>query len=200
MNLSFNEENHTYTIDGKIVPSVTQIIKETVGGGWSASEWYLTRGKAIHLCATFIAQGKEFKYDERLAGYVKALRKFFYELEPFVIGSEMAVGSQLYQFAGTLDLVCKIGGRKYIADYKHSIDKIRIPLQVGGYSQAYKETTGEEINFGIGIEIRENGTYSATDTIGLKIPRNEFLALRTAYRIRERCGELTSQRKDKSNG
>ena len=190
MNITFNEEDHTYTIDGCPVPPVTHVIKNTVGTGWEASPWYLQRGKAIHACAAFIAQGIDFKFDERLAPYVAALKKFFKEIHPEVYGQEIRVGSSLYQFAGTLDLNCKISTNNCLIDWKHSIDKHRIPLQLGGYSLAFKETFGKEINYGFGVEIRENGTYNMTKIIDLHIPRNEFLALRTTYRIKERCGEI----------
>ena len=83
MNITFNEEDHTYTIDGCPVPPVTHVIKNTVGTGWEASPWYLQRGKAIHACAAFIAQGIDFKFDERLAPYVAALKKFFKEIIRF---------------------------------------------------------------------------------------------------------------------
>jgi hypothetical protein len=195
MNIDFSEADHTYKLNAQTVPSVTQVIKETVGTCWQTSEWYLTRGKAIHACAAFIAEGKQFKFDERLSGYISAIKKFFHECEPVEAGSEIIVGSLLYLFAGTLDLKCKIGGRKYLIDYKHSLDKVRIPLQLGGYSQALKETTGEEFNFGIGVEIHENGTYIMTDTLELKIARNQFIALRVAYTTKEKCGELSTQKK-----
>jgi hypothetical protein len=198
--LIFDEKTHSFILDGFKIPSVTQIIAETTGTAWKAAPWYMERGKAIHACAAFIAQGKEFKYDERLSRYVAALRKFFKEVNPEVLGKEIRVSSQTFQYAGILDLACKIYAHYSIIDWKHSCDKIRIPLQLGAYSQAYKETFGKEINSGYGVEIHENGTYVMTERIDLRIPRNEFLSLRTTYRIKERCGELSFQKKEKSNG
>ena len=196
MNIEFNPDTHIYTLDGKVVPSVTQVISEITGHGWQADEWYLQRGRATHACAAFIAQGKEFKHDERINGEVVALRKFFNEVNPIVYGQEIRVVSPLYLFAGTEDLSCRIIYDSLI-DWKHSLDKIRTPLQLGGYSQAHKETFGKEINYGYGVEIHTNGTYKMTERINLKIPRMEFLALRTAYRIKERCGTLTTQQEGK---
>jgi hypothetical protein len=197
--ITFDEEKHEYKDGGKTIPSVTQIISEITGTQWNAAPWYLERGRAIHACAAFIAEGKQFKFDERLSGYVEALKKFFNETEATEIKSEMLVFSSLYRFAGMLDLKCKIGDRKYIIDFKHSIDKIRIALQLGGYSQACKDHGGEEINFGIGVQIKENGDYRFTDSINLRIPRNEFLALRTAYRIKEKCKTLSLQKEGKDD-
>lgn len=194
MNLEFNESDHTYKIDGRAVPSVTQVIGETVGHGWTAEQWYLDRGRAIHRCAEFVGQGKDFKYDERLAGYVAALRKFFRETKAHIITSELRVGSVVYQYAGTLDLIAKIGTRNIVIDWKHSIDPVRIKLQIGGYAIACRETVGIEYMFGAGVQIKESGDYSMTDIFQLRIPAMEFLSLRTCYRIKEKCKELSYQK------
>jgi hypothetical protein len=190
---TFDEKTHTYAIDGNPVPSVTQIISEIVGVAWTAAPWYLERGKAIHKCAEFIIKGKEFKFDDRLAGYITALKSFFKIVKPELIGCEQVVYSQTYRFAGTLDLGCKIGGVKTIIDWKHSIDKNRIPLQLGGYSVALKEMTREEFNHGIGVQIKEDGTFQMTEKTDLRRPRNEFLSLRTAYAIKVCCNALTQK-------
>ena len=42
---TFDEETHTYMIDGRPVPSVTQVVSEFIAC-WMASEWYLKRGTA----------------------------------------------------------------------------------------------------------------------------------------------------------
>jgi hypothetical protein len=199
MKIDFDQATHIYKIDGFPVPSVTQIIRETVGIGWGAAEWYLTRGRAIHACAAFIAQGKEFKFDDRLTGYVAALKKFFAEVKPIDCMSEMPVGCSFYRYCGTVDLVCTIGSYRAIIDYKHSFDKYRIALQLGGYSVAIKEASGFDIKIGFGVQIKENGTYQMTDKIDLRTPRNEFLALRTTYAVKERLGELSSQKEKKEN-
>ena len=206
INIEFNHDLHRYTVNGEIYPFVTGIISETVGHGWGAADWYLQRGRAIHACAKLIADGKQFKSDPRLDGYITALRKFFAELKPCEIKSELPVASVIYRFAGMLDLVAMVNGKWCIIDYKHSVDKIRIPLQLAAYSIAFNETLNanlnityaKEINIGYGVQIRENGTYSMTEAINLKIPRYEFLALRTTYRIKDACGNLSKQKVDKT--
>jgi hypothetical protein len=185
-----DEATHIYTVDGKPIPNVTTIIEKTVGGGWKAGEWYLQRGKVIHACAAMIAEGKQFNYDERVAGYVQALRRFFDEVKPTDCESEKRVFSGLYWFAGTIDLVCKIGGIRCVVDYKHTLDTKRIGLQLGGYAVAAADSEKYGVFYGYGIEIRENGTYSMTEKIHLGRPRREFLALKATYNIKERCGVL----------
>lgn len=191
--ISINEQ-HEYTLNNSRIPGVTEIIKEITGCSWSAAPWYLDRGRAIHKCAEFLIKGKQFKFDDRLSGYITALKSFFSIVKPELIGSEVLVYSETYKFAGILDLACKISGIKTIIDWKHSIDKIRLPLQLGGYSAAYKDTWKEEFNQGIGVQIKDNGTFQMTEKIDLRRPRNEFLSLRTAYAIKERCQTLSKQK------
>lgn len=193
--IMFDEKTHTYYDHLGEIPGVTKIIGEILGKGWQASKWYLQRGKAIHACAALIAQGKKFKYDERLKGYIAALEKFFAEVKPelkFGFG-ERIVTSKLYRFAGTIDLPCGINKKYSIIDYKHSFDMERLRLQLGGYSQAMKEETGIEINIGYGVRIQEDGNYQMTRAYDLRIPRNEFIAIRTVYGMKERmklnCGQ-----------
>jgi hypothetical protein len=196
MELFFNESDHTYKIDASPVPSVTQVISEILGCGWQAEPWYLQRGKVIHRCAELIFKDKEFQFDPRVAGEVAAIRKFKKEVNPEVKALEMRVYSTLHRYAGTLDLVGLLSNKLFLLDWKHSIDKIRVPLQLGGYAQAYKESNGIDINIGYGVHLKENGLYQMTEAIDLRRSRPEFLALRTAYRIKEKCGSLTSQQKE----
>lgn len=196
--IDFDPIAHEYKIHGQPVPSVTQIISEVIGHGWSAAKWFLDRGKAIHACAAFIAEGKKFKYDERLVGYVQALERFFKETKAEPIQIEMLVASKTFHYAGTLDLICKIRNKKYIIDWKHNYDKTRTPIQIAAYSRALVEMSQENIIFGYGVEIRENGTYFMSEKIPLGIAGNVFLALRTAYSIKEKCGNLSKQKEQKN--
>lgn len=200
MKIEFNEAEHLYTIDGVHVPSVTQVIKEAIGCGWEAGQWYLDRGRAIHACAEMIYHGKNFKFDERLAGYIEALKKFFAEVKPSPLGDatkpELLVGSKVYGFCGTIDLPCRINGKTCIIDYKHSMDKVRIPLQLGGYSIALEETFNLKAMLGYGVQIKDNGTYQMSEAFDLRRSRYEFLALRTTCAIKARCGDTPSQNGD----
>lgn len=200
MKIELSKIDHTYKLEGRAVPGVTSIIKEILGESWQVNPWYLERGRAVHACAAFIAQGKEFKFDERISEEVAALKKFFSEVKPEIIGSEIFVGSSLYRYCGTLDFSCKIGGKLVLIDYKHSLDPVRTVIQIGGYAQAYKETAGIEALLGYGVEIRSNGTYSMSDKIDIRSARNQFLAIRTAYGLKEKVGNLTSQKEKKENG
>lgn len=192
MIIKFDEKVHKYHLDGAPVPSVTQIIGATIGHGWQAEQWYLDRGKAIHACAKLISEGKKFSFEPRLSGYVAAIENFFKTVKPVLsFGSgEILVASKIFQYCGTIDLLCKIGNCNAIVDYKHSFDYERIALQLGGYAQASKETIGIDFKAGYGVQIKPDGNFLMTSKIDLEKSKREFLALRTTYKIKERCGTL----------
>ena len=106
------------------------------------------------------------------------------------------VYSRFYKYAGTIDLPCVINNKKVIVDYKHSIDHDRLKLQCGGYARAMLEDKGVIFKYGVGVEIRDDGTYSMTELFPLQTPINEFLALRTTYAIKERMELLSYQQKE----
>lgn len=191
----FNAERHEYTIDGRRVPYVTQVLADLVPG-WRASDWFMQRGRAVHACAALIAQGKEFTADERIKGQVSACRKFFAHIQPKVKGIEVQVYSSKLQYAGTADLIAKIPGRFVVADYKATLTET-VPLQCAAYAIAYEEQGGERVSYGMGVELHENGTYRLSDIYDLRRYKSEWVAMLTTYRVRERLGCLTQE---KDNG
>lgn len=196
--VEFDAETHTYKVNGRPVPSVTRVITRTIGSGFESIRdpaYYLQRGRAIHACAAFIAQGVEFEHDPTIDGWVQALRKFWREVQPKPLHWETPLGSSRYLFAGTPDLLADMGGkfRNVLVDYKSSLSAHRCRIQLGGYSLALSETLGISCNYGIGVHLRGDGTYRATAPIDLRTARNEFLALRTTFSILE---QVTTEPKE----
>jgi hypothetical protein len=177
-----------YTIDGRPVPSVTEILSSVLGNpyqGLPDAEFYMERGQAVHACAALIAKKKEFDHDPKIDGQVSAIRLFFSTIKPVVIAVEQRVESRLYQYAGTLDMVAMIDGTMTIIDWKSSLLPT-MALQLAGYAIAWEEIGGAKIKAGYGVEIRADGQYRMTEKYNLQIERREFLALRTVAGIREK--------------
>lgn len=196
--VEFDEAAHAYKVNGRPVPSVTQVITRTIGSGFEAIRdpaYYKQRGRAVHACGAFKAAGVEFEHDPAIDGWVQALHKFWREVQPKPILWETPLGSARYLFAGTPDLLADMGVVRYLlADYKGSLSPHRCRIQLGGYSIALYETLGIECNYGIGVHLRGDGTYRATAPFDLRTARNEFLALRTTYAILEQVhGEPKEQ-------
>jgi len=178
--VSFDITTHTYTRDGVEIPGVTKVLRDLIPG-WSAGEWYLERGVVVHACAAMIAQDVSFEHDPQVDGQVRAIRRFFYEVQPEVISIEQQVYSELYDYAGRTDLVCKVYGKKVVLDYKASVSK-STPYQLAGYAIPL------DVNYGVSVEIHDDGTYKMSKIYNLKQFKNGWLALLSAYRIRRLCG------------
>ncbi len=190
----FDPEKHQYWLtDGKTerpVPSVTQVLNAVLGQTWQASEWYLTRGRAVHACCAMIARGREFEFDERIKGQVEACREFFRRFQPEPLDIEVQHYEKVYQYAGTPDLVCRMPGcfknRRVIIDYKASLTPV-VELQLGAYGELAK------CDLGLGLELHDDGTFKVSGLHDLKRPRREFLSLLTTYKIMERLGKLPKE-------
>ena len=183
---SFDPESHIYKINGNIIPSVTQILRDLIPS-YQATPWHMQRGRAAHACYALIAQGKEFEFDPRLAGYVAGCRKFFADLKPDVGHIEQQVYSETYQYAGTYDLSCKIDGRYMLIDYKSTLTDA-VPYQLAAYMTAMLKMQGRLVHYGMGVEIHDDGTYRLSEVYDLNKFKNEWLCLLTAFKIRQKFG------------
>lgn len=190
--LTFNAETHAYAINGRRVPSVTEVIKECVGSGFEYlqdAEWFLQRGLAVHACAKFIAEGKDFDCDPRIEGRVNALRRFWREMKPAgELRVEIPVYSDIYQYAGTPDLFCLLDGRPFCVDWKNSLDSERVAWQLAAYTLT-QTNRGNGIR-GLGVELHDDGTYKTTRHLDLRRAQQEFIAMRSIYSIKQRLGQL----------
>lgn len=136
--LEFYEDTHTYTLDGKIVPSVTQVINavglyefEFVNRNTLAVA--AERGLIVHECIEFFERGEldETSIDPELRGYFEAYlecRKVYFPQGPIAI--EERVYSEQYQYAGTLDQEFSGG---WINDIKTGAPSPTHGLQLTGY-------------------------------------------------------------------
>lgn len=137
--LQFDEAAHRYTVNGKIIPSVTQIIsavglyefdfvsRQTLA---IAAE----RGRIVHTYIEWYEQGclDENSIDPDLAGYFEAYlaAKEAGKLPEAPTAIEKRVYSEKYQYAGTLD---QMFGEKWIHDHKTGVESPTHGLQLSGY-------------------------------------------------------------------
>lgn len=184
-NVTYNDADHSYHLDGVRVPSVTQILGDLLRC-WQASEWHLQRGTAIHACAAFIADGKPFAHDPQIDGQVHAAEKWFSDFTPEVLEVERIVASRPYRYAGRFDLLANIGTlpRPVLVDWKASFTD-SVPFQLAAYAVAY----GNGIRDGVAVVLNADGSYKMSQVFDLRRYRAEWLAMRTTYGIRERLGK-----------
>lgn len=183
---TFDPSTHTYTIASRQVPGVTSVLRDLIPG-WSASDWYLERGRIVHACAAKIARGKRFESGSQIDGQIAALCQFFAEVNPVVIECESPVYSTAHQYAGTLDLLtCKPGTDAFmVLDFKASLT-LSVAYQCAAYAIAHPGR--KEIRWGCGVEIRENGTYKMGKIYDLRLYKQDWHHLLGSYNIRRKCG------------
>lgn len=201
MKCAFDPESHTYRIDGRPVPSVTEVLADVIPG-WQAGEWYLQRGRAVHACAALVAQGEEFDHDPRIEGQVSAVRKFLRDTGYFPELIERPVFSRMYRYGGTLDLVVRESSRLLIIDYKATLTEA-VPIQMAAYIHALWETCRVKVRYGLGVQLGEDGQYKCSEIQDLRRHKSEWLALLTAFNVRRRLGvkqEFQQETEDTANG
>ena len=187
---TFDPERHEYRIGERKVVGVTTVLNDLIPG-YRASEFYLGKGRAVHAAAAFVAKGIAFEHDPRIAGQVEAVRKFFREIQPEVVEIEQPVYSKRYLYGGTPDLVAIIAKRPLIVDYKSYLVPSAM-FQCAAYALAFPHS----VNYGVCVALHQDGTYAMSETWPLKRPTQEWLAMLTTYRIRERLGCLIKEDED----
>ena len=189
MKTFFDPIAHQYYLNDRPVPSNTQIIRAILGDAiWNATDpWYLDRGTSVHACAAFVAQGKNFTVPECAIGQVAACRKFFEEISPRVLYVEQQYYSESYQFAGTVDLIAVLKNKITIIDWKSSLSPVS-EIQVGGYGVLYPQAT-----HGLIVALQEDGNYKCGEMFKLDRRKQEFLACRSVYGIKQRLGLIKSR-------
>ena len=172
--LTFNETSHEYRIDGRIVPSVTQIVNAVLQPDYShCGPWHMERGTAVHRAAELIGLGKHLApVCNAIAGYVDAVRRWYAEHpEVVVLGVEMRVHARSY--AGTLDLLASDSKGPFLLDWKCG-PHITTCWQLGGYANAIKAMNGTQIKRGRGVTLNDDGTYKETEDYDMRRYATEF--------------------------
>lgn len=142
--LEFDPATHEYRVAGRLLPSVTQILKSAgliPESGWSSVR-AMSRGTLVHTACHYDDEGDldEATLTESLRGYVEAWRKFKREVKLLeIVAIEERVWHPTYLFAGTLDRRVRINGRLGIIDIKTGQRQPWHSLQLGGYSLTQKE-------------------------------------------------------------
>jgi hypothetical protein len=142
----FDEETHTYYVNGEEKPSVTEIA-DTISFERldalqkSMLEKARARGERCHEIAEEYLLLGEVDIDEIETEYIPYIQQFVLWVKtyrPKVIFTE----KKLYgsDFCGTLDLICEIDGKVINVDYKFTsaIDKKSLSVQLEGYDRLAK--------------------------------------------------------------
>ena len=134
--------------DGRRWPSVTEVLSiaglvDFAGVPPDVLEAARQRGQDVHEWAEAIDLGllsDDQEPDARVASYVAAYRAFKRETGFEVLASEQVVRNESYRYAGTLDRIGFLNGRRVLVDLKTSVSIAPwIGLQLSGYELALPE-------------------------------------------------------------
>lgn len=132
----FDSEKHEYTLDGRIIPSVTQILADM---GFIDSTWFTEyarqRGDFVHRIIKWYCNSvlDDDSVDSLLMPYLDAWIQFVKDSKFHSISVEIPVFSEPYQFAGTPDHVGLINDMKCVLDVKTGAIDTVVGLQLAGY-------------------------------------------------------------------
>ena len=164
--LTFNEFNHTYWLDELVIPSVTTLMKPLSDDFYRAVDTEVLekaakRGTAIHNAVENFAQFGIEDIPPAYGGYFQAFRTWWELRKPEVLATECRVYHKILRYAGTADLICVIGGRVTLVDYKSSaqVNSKLCAVQLEGYDRAF-ESHGVKIDDRMILHLSRDGKYS----------------------------------------
>jgi len=126
------------------------------------------RGTEVHTLAERLIRGEEVDVSDELAGHVESYVRFLDEWKPIAVLVETPVANRRWRYAGTLDAVVDMGGRRVLVDIKTSRSGIfpETAYQLAAYAGAevYLDDDGNEqpmsglgICDALGIWVRADG-------------------------------------------
>ena len=159
--IGFDPDQHVYKVDGRIVPSVTQIIN------FDKPSFYLDNGAAergtiVHklLEEHDLGVGMEFLYEVEYRAFLDQYREFLLDMNPVFEGIESPIHHAKLMYCGTIDRAGTINGIPFIADIKTGSS---VPswarLQTAAYAKAYYKDPEKVKRFVIHVNPRKLKSY-----------------------------------------
>lgn len=194
--LLFDEANHRYTVDGEVLPSVTQILKPLYSFNGIPEHVLQAKaalGTAVHrACELLDNDDLDQETDEGkaglepIAGYLAGYVKFKAEVRPVVLENETRLHHPLHRYAGTIDRRYTINRDLWDIDLKSTVAMSPlVGLQTAAYSELFKANGDRRRPRRGALQLFPDGKYKLWE---FKDPSDlaVFLSLLNVYRFKER--------------
>lgn len=162
--IQYNEERHEYTLNGEVVPSVTQLAQKFSGYDTSwlqAHPEFAERGTEAHNeLAEFYTPGSEMTKNQFSSSQAYAMSLYLAKEDTFQ--TEVLVYNEKLKYAGTIDLLNMVDGKCFmIIDWKTGThnNKLYCRCQLSLYYLALKEMGVDVSETGMCIITPEGPTY-----------------------------------------
>ena len=172
--VTYDAENHAYTVDGRRVPSVTEIAGILTAGKYgdmnqAMLEQAKRRGTEVHELCEAIDCGidpEELDIPPELVGYVNAYLAFLRDWRPEWDYIEKMVYTQSY--AGRADRIGWIDDDVTILDIKTTanmdrLSRISLAVQLDLYGLAWFFMDGKVPVRLLGLQLKKDGKYTLHD-------------------------------------
>ena len=170
--VQFDETTHTYTLDGKELPSVTHIIRYLAVDKANNADPNMAliareRGSAVHEATVMYDYSGEIPDDfpAEYAPYLEAYVQFVRDYKPGWELIEHQMGNATLGFAGTLDRFGFIDGKLCILDIKtrYKVDIPSLSAQLTAYhdlllNEQFERLENANIRH-LGLQLMRTGKY-----------------------------------------
>lgn len=161
--LEFDAAEHVYSVNGRTLPSVTQVLNTQfpLNVPQDRLEFARALGKEIHYTTELYDRDKLdiSSVDLRVMPYLEAWMKFRREMSCKIVEVEKQVHHSMLNFAGTLDRVLLMLGARCIVDLKRPLLTARVGVQLAAYQAAYNASAPDPATRRFGIQLRNDGQY-----------------------------------------
>lgn len=167
--LTFQEEDHTYEVNGEVIPSVSEIIRfisrEVYG---DVSQYVLDnaadRGTRVHKATQMLDVVHDVECDEDIVQYVQAYVQFLREHKPEWRFIEKSMYHPELMYAGTIDRYGNLDGKKTILDIKtsSSLQKVLYGAQLNLYRKMFIANFHDVERIAV-LHLTKDGKYKLVD-------------------------------------
>lgn len=138
--IEFDELTHTYVVEGRVLPSVTQVMKRLSEDSYaqipqSIMDVASSRGTKVHKAIDeYLKFGIE-PIEDDVKAYFKGFMNAIRELGIKVLNSEMILTNGVY--CGTVDAIVEYKEKVYLIDWKTTskINENLVSVQFAGYKE-----------------------------------------------------------------
>ncbi len=182
--LEFNEAEHIYKLDGRVIPSVTDAL--SLVDDRRKDPYYLQRGRFIHLACELWDKGEldESTIDPEILPRLEAWKLFRKEIGFIPSRIEEFYVHPVYLYGFKFDRTGPLNRREVLIDLKSSPHRCD-ELQGAAYWAGLEAQTPPILTKDIfDIYLKDNGRYDLRPVKrnSLRSKFNTFLAILTAYR------------------
>src|SRR3990167_7302579 len=171
--LEFNSGTHSFTWEGAPVPNVTRILAPLYGLEDPVYQSYIEsagkRGTAVHEATErhdrgleLAVLGRSWREEDGIGSYLDAWKSFLRDTGFTIHSIEEAVYSVRYRYAGILDRLGVLNGRRVVIDIKTSAAiKPVMGIQLAAYQAAANESSKKagQYPYRFICQLKRDGTY-----------------------------------------